>query len=214
VYELKVTATRVLGTCTADPAVKAGDSFTVRDGDVRIPDGGFICLWALQALLPLITPKEREISEKKDQDWMWRVSQVQCPDPKGRVIYEIERTARIEKPAGISGCGDVTASTGAGDHQEPSGGVEGGLRCLQVVVEEVKGKCSSGLKPGDCFRLRSGRLYIPRGRHFCLYALHAALPLLPVMQRPLPEGDWMKDDDEVICPDPAGNVIMRIEPCP
>jgi len=213
-YELKVTATKVLGTCTADPAVKPGDSFTVRDGDIRIPDGGFICLWALQAVLPLITPKEREICEEKDQDWMWRVSHVQCPDPNGRVIYKIERIARIEKPAGDPECADVATSSDAGDHQEPSDSMEAGLRSLQVVVEEVKGKCTSGLKAGDCFRLRSGRLYIPRGRHFCLYALHAALPLLPAKQRPLSDGDWMKDECEVICPDPAGNVIMRIEPCP
>ena len=40
-YELKVTASKVLGTCTADPQVKVGDYFTVRDGDIRIPDGGF-----------------------------------------------------------------------------------------------------------------------------------------------------------------------------
>ena len=72
-YELKVTATKVLGTCTAHPAVKKGDYFTVKDGDIRIPGGGFICLWALQNLLPIITPKERSIAEEEDQDWMWRV---------------------------------------------------------------------------------------------------------------------------------------------
>ncbi len=213
-YELKITATKVLGTCTAQPAVKPGDSFTVRDGDIRTPDGGFICLWALQTMLPVITPKEREVCEEKDEDWLWRVSHVQCPDPNGRVIYKIERTAKIEKKPGRPECADVATSSDAGDDQEPSESVEGGLRSLQVAVEKVKGKCTSGLKPGDCFRLRSGRLYIPRGGHFCLYALHAALPLLPAKQRPLPEGDWLKDDARVICPDPAGNVIMRIEPLP
>ena len=213
-YELKVAVTKVMRTCTADPPMKPGDYFTVCHGDIRIPDGGYVCMWALQSLLPVITPKEREILEEKDQDWMWRVSHVQCPDPNGRVIYKIERTARIEKQAGDPECADVATSSDAGDHQEPSDSMEAGLRSLQVVVEEVKGKCTSGLKAGDCFRLRSGRLYIPRGRHFCLYALHAALPLLPAKQRPLSDGDWMKDECEVICPDPAGNVIMRIEPCP
>jgi uncharacterized repeat protein (TIGR04076 family) len=43
-YELKVTVTKVLGTCTADPPMKPGDNFTVRDGDIRIPEGGYICL--------------------------------------------------------------------------------------------------------------------------------------------------------------------------
>ncbi|MFQ6016438.1 MAG: TIGR04076 family protein [Anaerolineae bacterium] len=82
---------------------------------------------------------------------------------------------------------------------------------IRVIVEEVMGKCTSGLKPGDHFILRSGRLYIPKDRHFCLYALHAALPLLPAKQRHLEDDDWMKEDWHVICPDPAGNVIMRIE---
>ena len=41
--------------------------------------------------------------------------------------------------------------------------------------------------------------------------VHAALPLLPAKQRPLEAGDWLKEDNHVICPDPAGNVIMRIE---
>jgi uncharacterized repeat protein (TIGR04076 family) len=67
------------------------------------------------------------------------------------------------------------------------------------------------MQPGDYFILRSGRLYIPADRHFCLYALHAVLPLLPAKQRLLEDGDWLKEDAHVICPDPAGNVIMRIE---
>jgi uncharacterized repeat protein (TIGR04076 family) len=66
------------------------------------------------------------------------------------------------------------------------------------------------MKPGDWFAMRDGRLYIPAGRHFCLYALHAALPLLPAKQRPVEPWDWMADDHTVICPDPAGNVIMGI----
>ncbi len=54
-------------------------------------------------------------------------------------------------------------------------------------------------------------LTIPPERHFCLYALQAALPLLPAKQRPLPEGDWLREDSQVVCPDPAGNVVLRIE---
>ena len=85
------------------------------------------------------------------------------------------------------------------------------LHDIRVTVEEVRGKCTSGMKPGDYFILRSGRLYIPADRHFCLYALHAVLPLLPAKQRPLEDNDWLKEDNHVICPDPAGNVVMRIE---
>ena len=67
------------------------------------------------------------------------------------------------------------------------------------------------MKPGDQFTLRKGRLYIQPDHHFCLYALQAALPLLPAKQRPLQDGDWLKDECRVLCPDPAGNVILHIE---
>jgi uncharacterized repeat protein (TIGR04076 family) len=206
-YELKVRVTKVLGTCTAEPPMAPGDYFTVRDGDIRIPEGGYVCLYALQSLLPLITPKEREIAEDLDQDWMWRVHHAQCPDPKGRVIFKFDRTGLLDKDAP-----DPAPAAGAPPTEDfTSGGEPGRLRDLRVVVEEVKGTCTSGMRPGDHFLLRSGRLYIPAGRHFCLYALQAALPLLPAKQRPLEDGDWLKADNHVICPDPAGNVILRIE---
>jgi uncharacterized repeat protein (TIGR04076 family) len=184
--------------------MKPGDHFMVRDGDIRIPEGGYICMWALQSILPLLTPKEREIAEPPDQDWMWRVHHAQCPDPEGRVVFKIERVGKVEKGTGEQRGRSVEHTGGSGGHSD-------GLRDLRVVVKEVQGKCTSGMQPGDGFFLRSGRLYIPPGHHFCLYALHAVLPLLPAKQRPLAEGDWLKADSQVICPDPAGNVIMVIE---
>ena len=195
-YALKVTVSKVMGTCTADPPMKRGDYFSVRDGDIRIPKGGYVCMWALQSMLPVIPLKERKILKGPDEDWVWRVHHVQCPDPEGRVIFKIEKEIEreIEREVEIGGVG---------------GGE--GLKDLRVVVEEVRGKCTSGMRPGDHFVLRSGRLTIPAGRHFCLYALHAVLPLLPAKQRPLEDGDWLKEDAHVICPDPAGNVVMRIE---
>jgi uncharacterized repeat protein (TIGR04076 family) len=201
-YELTVAATKVLGACTADPPMKPGDHFTVRNGDIRVPEGGYICLWALQSLLPMITPKEREIVEEREEDWMWRVHHAQCPDPKGRVIFCIARSGEevALPPFAPSAPGETSASR-----------ANGLLYDLRVVVEEVRGRCTSGLRPGDHFLLRSGRIYIPADRHFCLYALQATLPLLPAKQRPLPKGDWLHQDSHVICPDPAGNVIMRIE---
>jgi uncharacterized repeat protein (TIGR04076 family) len=205
-YELKVSVTKVMGRCSADPPMEKGNHFLVRDGDIRIPEGGHICLWALQSLLPLITPKEREMDETKDDDWMWRVHHAQCPDPDGRVIYKIERVGKVDRNA--------TEEILPQADLPPGEESEGDLRSLRVVVEEVKGKCTSGMRPGDHFILRSGRLYIPPGRHFCLYALHAVLPLLPAKQRGLQDDDWLKKADRIICPDPAGNVVLRIEPSP
>lgn len=211
-YELKVTVTKVMGTCTAEPAMKPGDSFTVRDGNIRLPAGGYICLYALQNLMPLLPVKERKFLEDTDKDWMWRVHHAQCPDPDGRVIFRIERTGEIGKDdAGESEdpAHQETDEEAAGEIERAS--PDGVLKDLTVVVESVNGKCTSPMEPGDSFNLRSGRLYIPPGGHFCLYALQAVLPLLPAKQRLLQDGDWMVNDRHVICPDPAGNVIMRID---
>lgn len=205
-YELEIKVTKVLGICTADPAMKPGDVFYVRNGDIRIPNGGYICMWALQSILPLVTPKERKLAEDRDEDWMWRVHHAQCPDPDGRVIFRIDQVGEIGTDAPPLGTESGAAESAAADDGE-----SGRLCDLRVVVQQVEGKCTSGMERGDHFLLRSGRLYIPAGRHFCLYALHAVLPLLPAKQRPLEDGDWLKDDSHVICPDPAGNVIMRIE---
>lgn len=210
-YELEITVKKIMGECTSNPPCERGDLFTVRDGNIQVPEGGSICLWALQSMLPVITPKERKIAEEQDHDWIWRVHHVQCPDPKGRVIYKIDRKREIDKTKAST---KDTEGSFARIGDEPIKGMEdevGGLRNLQVVVEEIKGTCTSGMVVGDSFFLRGGRLYIPYQRHFCLYALHAVLPLLPAKQRPLKEGDWLKEDSHVICPDPAGNVVMRIE---
>jgi uncharacterized repeat protein (TIGR04076 family) len=208
VYELKIIVKKVMGECTADPPMKPGDHFIVSEGDIRIPEGGYICLWALQSLMPMIPAKEREIAEQRDEDWMWRVHHAQCPDPKGRVIFEIERTGKIKKNfANVPG---VEFNPDPGQELVAASS-ERGLKSLRIVVESVGGHCTSRMKSGDYCALRSGRLYIPPGQHFCLYALQAVLPMLPAKQRVLQDGDWLKEDCRVLCPDPAGNVILRID---
>ena len=211
-YELSVAVAKVLGTCTADPPMKPGDLFTVRDGNIRISDGGYVCLWALQTLLPVIVLKERRILEEAERDWVWRVHHVQCPDPEGGVVFEITRRAEVAHGQAQAAREAVVPSSDFSGSSLREEGTTGGLRDLRVVVEEVRGKCTSGMLPDDCFCVRGGRLTIPAGRHFCLYALHAALPMLPAKQRPLQDGDWMKDAHHIMCPDPAGNVLMRVEP--
>ena len=83
---------------------------------------------------------------------------------------------------------------------------------LRVTVERIEGRSVCGLAVGDYFDVtESSRVRIPEGRHFCLYALSAVLPLLPAKQRKLPEGDWLEQDSLVACPDPDERMIMRIE---
>jgi len=199
-YELTVVVTKVLGTCSSEVPMKPGDYLTVRNGALRIPEGGHICLYALQSLMPVLTTKERRIGEKHSDDWVWRVHHVQCPDPEGRVIFHIVRSG--EKA-------EMPPYTPSEPCPQPQTGPS--LADLRVIVEEVRGKCTSGMQPGDGFLLKSGRLYIPAGRHFCLYALQATLPLLPAKQRAPLDGDWLARDNHIICPDPAGNVVLRIE---
>src|SRR5205085_6058941 len=83
---------------------------------------------------------------------------------------------------------------------------------LRVTVERIEGRSVCGLEVGDWFEVtESSRVRIPEGRHFCLYALSAVLPLLPAKQRQLPEGDWLEQDSLVACPDPEERLVMRIE---
>lgn len=91
-------------------------------------------------------------------------------------------------------------------------GEEMSLYDLRVTVERIEGRSVCGLSVGDYFELtESSRVRIPAGRHFCLYALQAVLPLLPAKQRQLPASDWLEQDSLVACPDPDERVIMRIE---
>lgn len=83
---------------------------------------------------------------------------------------------------------------------------------LRVSVEKIDGRSVCGLRVGDHFELtESSRLRIPDGRHFCVYALQAVLPLLPAKQRELAPGDWMAKDSLIACPDPDERLIMRVE---
>lgn len=83
---------------------------------------------------------------------------------------------------------------------------------LRVTVERIEGRSVCGLRVGDHFDIvESSHLVLPPGRHFCMYALAAVLPLLPAKQRELAENDWLARDSLVCCPDPEERLVMRIE---
>jgi uncharacterized repeat protein (TIGR04076 family) len=83
---------------------------------------------------------------------------------------------------------------------------------LRVVVDRIDGRSVCGLAVGDQFELvNSCELRLPPGKHFCVYALSAVLPLLAAKQRQLPEADWLERDSLVACPDPDERLVMRIE---
>lgn len=83
---------------------------------------------------------------------------------------------------------------------------------LRVTVVEIRGRSVCGMRVGDWFEVRdSSRLVLPEGRHFCIYALGAVLPLLAAKQRELDENDWLASDNTVVCPDPEEGLVMQIE---
>lgn len=194
-YELWVSVDRVLGRCTSPRPMIPGTGFLVRNGRLIFPDGGPICLYALQSILSLVAAKERAVHEEPTVDWLWRVDELQCPDPKGRTIWTIEQRSM--------GSTRVERSTPLPD---PSPGD------LVLSVDRVEGHCTAGMAPGHRALLRGSNLFLPQG--FCFYALQAVLPLLPAMQRHLDPDDWMAVENQVICPDPNGNVVLRIDRIP
>ncbi len=83
---------------------------------------------------------------------------------------------------------------------------------LRVTVDSIEGRSVCGMQVGDYFEVtESSRLSIPPGKHFCIYALSAVLPLLAAKQRLLADNDWLERDTLVACPDPDERLIMRIE---
>ncbi len=83
---------------------------------------------------------------------------------------------------------------------------------LRVSVERIEGRSVCGLAVGDYFEVtESSRVRLPAGRHFCLFAMQAVLPLLPAKMRRLPDEDWLEHESLVCCPDPEERLVMRIE---
>ena len=198
-YELWIEVERVEGKCTGPVLMAPGTGFLVRNGSLVFPNGGPICLYALQSILPMIPAKERLTDDDPAADWMGRVHHVQCPDPKSRVLWRIQQRAL--------GNTDIYSPKLRGS--ETPKAPEGRPGDLRVTVERIEGRCNEGMCVGRTALVRRSSLYLPQP--FCLYAMQAVLPLLPAMQRCLDPGDWMATENEVVCPDPLGNVILRIE---
>ena len=48
---------------------------------------------------------------------------------------------------------------------------------LTVEVEKIEGHCTCNMAVGDKFYLRGGKISLPEGADFCLYALQSAIPV-------------------------------------
>ncbi len=82
---------------------------------------------------------------------------------------------------------------------------------LAIIVESIEGNCTCAMSVGDCFYMRGGKISLPDGADFCLYAMQAVIPLLPAKQRLNHPADWMETDSRAVCPDPACKLTMRVD---
>lgn len=87
-FDIRVVVERIEGRSVC--GMKVGDYFdVVHSSQLRVPDQ--FCLYALQAVLPLIPAKQRPLPAN---DWLERDCHVACPDPDERVIMRIDRIGR------------------------------------------------------------------------------------------------------------------------
>lgn len=87
-YDLRVTVERIEGRSVC--GLRVGDYFELTESSrLRIPEGQHFCIYALQAVLPLLTAKQRQLAPG---DWLEHDALVSCPDPEERLVMRIERT--------------------------------------------------------------------------------------------------------------------------
>lgn len=86
-HDLRVVVDRIEGRSVC--GMKVGDHIDlVESSRLCLPEGGHFCMYALQAVLPLLPAKQRRLPEG---DWLERDALVACPDPDERLIMRIER---------------------------------------------------------------------------------------------------------------------------
>jgi uncharacterized repeat protein (TIGR04076 family) len=95
-YDLRVTVDRIEGRSVC--GLRVGDWFELtHSSQLRIPANRHFCIFALQAVLPLLPAKQRALPA---DDWLESDTLVCCPDPDERVVVRIERTQRRSYEAG------------------------------------------------------------------------------------------------------------------
>ena len=85
--KIKVTVEKVDGSCNLPMLV--GDCFYIEGSKLTIPEGKYVCIWALQSMMPIF-PIFSEKERLEDDHWVKKVKHFSCPDPKGLVQYRLE----------------------------------------------------------------------------------------------------------------------------
>lgn len=85
--KIKVTVDRIDGYCNLP--MQVGDYFYVEDSRLYVPEGKYICIWALQSMMPVF-PLLAERDKLDKSHWVKKVDSFSCPDPKGLVQFRLE----------------------------------------------------------------------------------------------------------------------------
>lgn len=85
--KIKVSVERIDGYCNLP--MQIGDYFYVEDSKLVVPDGKYICIWALQSMMPIF-PLLNVRDKLGKEHWVKKVKTFSCPDPKGLVQYQLE----------------------------------------------------------------------------------------------------------------------------
>ena len=84
---------------------------------------------------------------------------------------------------------------------------------IKIIVEQIDGYCNLPMLIGDYFFIEDSKLIIPEGKHICIWALQAMMPVFPIFmaKEKLPKDHWVSTVKHFTCPDPKGKVLYRLE---
>lgn len=85
--KIKVSVEKIDGYCNLP--VQVGDYFYLEDSKLFVPDGQYVCIWALQSMMPIF-PVYVHKDRLEDGHWIKTVKHFCCPDPDGRVQFLLE----------------------------------------------------------------------------------------------------------------------------
>jgi len=85
--KIKVSVEKIDGYCNLP--MQVGDYFIVEGSKLFVPDGKYICIWALQSMMPIF-PVLAERDKLEDGHWVKSVDTFSCPDPEGLVQFHLE----------------------------------------------------------------------------------------------------------------------------
>jgi len=98
--KIKVTVERINGTCNLPHLV--GDYFIIDGSKLFVPEGRYVCLWALQSMMPIF-PILNVKEKLDDAHWIKTVKRFSCPDPEGLVQFRLETITEpgLDRPPGL-----------------------------------------------------------------------------------------------------------------